>query len=149
MKFNISYKYPYLVSIFVSLLVLLYFAYKALIAYVIHKELYGGGIDVVISLRATIAFIMLFLILLQIQFLKIKDLKSHRLILMGIFIVWSSIFVIISIISIQEIYFLLITFFSSVFTLLSLFSLKNQIKEERNTLTEKEIYLLQKLAKKK
>ena len=148
MKFNISYKYPYLVSIFVSLLVLLYFAYKALIAYVIHKELYGGGIDVVISLRATIAFIMLFLILLQIQFLKIKDLKSHRLILMGIFIVWSSIFVIISIISIQEIYFLLITFFSSVFTLLSLFSLKNQIKEERNTLTEKEIYLLQKLAKK-
>ena len=149
MKFNISYKYPYLVSIFVSLLVLLYFAYKALIAYVIHKELYGGGIDVVISLRATIAFIMLFLILLQIQFLKIKDLKSHRLILMGIFIVWSSIFVITSIISIQEIYFLLITFFSSVFTLLSLFSLKNQIKEERNTLTEKEIYLLQKLAKKK
>ena len=149
MKFNISYKYPYLVSIFVSLLVLLYFAYKALIAYVIHKELYGGGIDVVISLRATIAFIMLFLILLQIQFLKIKDLKSHRLILMGIFIVWSSIFVIISIISIQEIYFLLITFFSSVFTLLSLFSVKNQIKEERNTLTEKEIYLLQKLAKKK
>ena len=149
MKFNISYKYPYLVSIFVSLLVLLYFAYKALIAYVIHKELYGGGIDVVISLRATIAFIMLFLILLQIQFLKIKDLKSHRLILMGIFIVWSSIFVIISIISIQEIYFLLITFFSSVFTLLSLFSLKNQIKEERNTLTEKEIYLLQKQEKKK
>ena len=33
--------------------------------------------------------------------------------------------------------------------LLSLFSLREQIKEERNTLSEKEIYLLQQLAKKK
>ena len=149
MRFNINFKYPYLVSILVSLLILFYFAYKAVIAYLIHKELYGGGIDVVISLRATIAGIMLFLILLQIQFLKIKDLKSHKFILTGIFIVWSSLIIITSIISLKEIKFLIILIFPTIFTLLSIISLKYQIKEERNTLTEKEIYLLQKLAKKK
>ena len=49
----------------------------------------------------------------------------------------------------HEILFLIITFITSVLILLSLLSLSEQIKEERNTLTEKEIYLLQQLAKKK
>ena len=93
--------------------------------------------------------IMLFFILLQIQFLKIKDLKSHKTIMIGIFIVWTAIFIIVTLIAPKEIYFLLLTFLTSIFTLLSLISLKDQINEERNTLTEKEIYLLQKLAKKK
>ena len=48
-----------------------------------------------------------------------------------------------------SILFLIITFLTAVLTLLSLLSLREQIKEERNTLTEKEIYLLQQLAKKK
>ena len=81
MKLNINYKFTYLVSILASLMILIYFAYKGVIAYLIHKELYGGGIDVVISLRGTISAIMLFLILLQIQFLKIKDLNSHKTII--------------------------------------------------------------------
>ncbi len=149
MKININIKYPYLLSILTSLIILIYFAYKATIAYLIHKELYGGGIDVVISLRGTVAMIMLFFILLQIQFLKIKDLKSHKTIMIGIFIVWTAIFIIVTLIAPKEIYFLLLTFLTSIFTLLSLISLKDQINEERNTLTEKEIYLLQKLAKKK
>ena len=149
MKININIKYPYLLSILTSLIILIYFAYKATIAYLIHKELYGGGIDVVISLRGTVAMIMLFFILLQIQFLKTKDLKSHKTIMIGIFIVWTAIFIIVTLIAPKEIYFLLLTFLTSIFTLLSLISLKDQINEERNTLTEKEIYLLQKLAKKK
>ncbi len=149
MKININIKYPYLLSILTSLIILIYFAYKATIAYLIHKELYGGGIDVVISLRGTVSMIMLFFILLQIQFLKIKDLKSHKTIMIGIFIVWTAIFIIVTLIAPKEIYFLLLTFLTSIFTLLSLISLKDQINEERNTLTEKEIYLLQKLAKKK
>ena len=44
---------------------------------------------------------------------------------------------------------MIITAIVSCFTLLTLFSLENQIKEQKNTLTEKEIYLLQQLAKKK
>ena len=49
----------------------------------------------------------------------------------------------------EEILFLIITFLTAVLILLNLLSLREQIKEERNTLTEKEIYLLQQLAKKK
>ena len=149
MKLKIKFKYSYLISILTSFIILCYFAYKGIIAYLIHKELYGGGVDVVITLRGIISFIMLFFIFLQIQFLKIKDLKSQKKILSGIFIIWTSIFFSTFAVSRDEILFLIITFLTSVLILLSLLSLREQIKEERNTLTEKEIYLLQQLAKKK
>ena len=84
-----------------------------------------------------------------IQFIKIPDLKSHRTILRGVFVGWTSVFVILLIINLSSIYFLIITGFVSFFSLLTLFSLEDEIKEEKNTLTEKEIYLLQQLAKKK
>ena len=92
MKLNIKFKYSYLTSILTSFIILCYFAYKGIIAYLIHKELYGGGVDIVITLRGIISSIMLFFIGLQIQFLKIKDLKSQKKILSGIFVVWTSIF---------------------------------------------------------
>ena len=149
MKIKVNYKHSYLVSILLSFLVSIYFAYKGIIAYLIHKELYGGGIDVVISLRATVSGILLFAILLQIQFLRIKDLKSHNTILRSLFIVWTTIFVTIVIVSPKEIYFLGIAFLASILILISIFNLKEQINEEKNSLTEKEIYLLQQLAKKK
>ena len=149
MKLKIKFEYSYLISIIISFVILCYFAYKGMIAYLIHKELYGGGVDVVITLRGIISLIMFFFIVLQIQFLKINDLKSQKKILSGIFVVWTSIFFSTIIVSKEEILFLIITFITSVLILLSLFSLSEQIKEERNTLTEKEIYLLQQLAKKK
>ena len=149
MKLNISFKYSYFISILTSFVILCYFAYKGMIAYLIHKELYGGGVDVVITLRGIISLIMLFFIVLQIQFLKIKDLKSQKKILSGIFVVWTSIFFATIIVSRGEILFLIVTFLTSVLMFLSILSLREQIKEERNTLTEKEIYLLQQLAKKK
>ena len=67
----------------------------------------------------------------------------------GIFVIWISIFFSTIIVTREEILFLIITFLTSLLVLLSLFSLREQIKEERNTLSEKEIYLLQQLAKKK
>ena len=149
MKLVIKFKYAYFFSIIVSLIIMSYFAYKGVIAYLIHRELYGGGIDVVISLRVIISFIMFFFIVLQIQFLKIKDLKSHKIILIGIFVVWTAIFLTTFLVSKEDIYFLILTFLASVITFLCLYSLKYQIEEERNSLTEKEIYLLQQLAKKK
>ena len=149
MKLKIKFKYSYFISITISFFILCYFAYKGIIAYLIHKELYGGGVDVVITLRGIISLIMLFFIVLQIQFLKIKDLKSQKKILSGILVVWTSIFFSTVIVSREEILFLIITFITSILILLSLLSLSEQIKEERNTLTEKEIYLLQQLAKKK
>ena len=151
MKLNIKIKpkISYFISIIVSFVILVYFAYKGVVAYLIHKELYGGGLDTLVLLRASISGIMLLLIILFYQFIKIPDLKSHRTIIRGIFIGWTSVFVILIIVNLSSIYFVILTASVSFFSLLTLFSLEDQIKEEKNTLTDKEIYLLQQLAKKK
>jgi len=148
-KLNIKPKVAYLASIFSASIILLFFFYKAVIAYLIHRELYGGGLDTLVLLRASIAGIMFLLILLFIQFMKINDLKSQRTILRGIFIGWTSVFISLIITNLSSIYFIFLTGISSIFILITLFSLVDQIKEEKNTLTDKEIYLLQKLANKK
>tara|TARA_B100002052_G_scaffold234906_1_gene218085 strand:+ start:111 stop:566 length:456 start_codon:yes stop_codon:yes gene_type:complete len=148
-KVNIKPKIAYLASIFTAIIILLFFSYKAVIAYLIHRELYGGGLDTLVLLRASISGIMLLLILLFIQFIKINDLKSQRTILRGIFIGWTSTFIAMIILKLSSIYFILLIGFLSLTILVTLFSLEGQIKEEKNTLTDKEIYLLQKLAKKK
>ena len=148
-KINLKPKIAYLTSIFTAIIILLFFSYKAVIAYLIHRELYGGGLDTLVLLRASIAGIMLLLILLFIQFMKINDLKSQRTILRGIFIGWTSVFVAMIVLKLSSIYFIFLTGLSSLIILVTLFSLVDQIKEEKNTLTDKEIYLLQKLAKKK
>ena len=148
-KITIKPKISYYVSIFVSSIILIYFAYKGIVAYIIHRELYGGGLDTLVLLRASISGIMLLLILLFVQFIKITDLKSQRTILRGIFIGWTTVFTILIIVNLSSIYFTLLTGFVSFFSLITLFSLEDQIKEEKNTLSEKEIYLLQQLAKKK
>tara|TARA_Y100000768_G_scaffold318579_1_gene254037 strand:- start:759 stop:1214 length:456 start_codon:yes stop_codon:yes gene_type:complete len=149
LKIKIKPKISYYVSIIVSAVILFYFAYKGIVAYIIHKELYGGGLDTLVLLRASISGIMMLLILLFIQFIKIPDLKSHRMILRGIFVGWTSVFIILIIINLSSIYFVILTGLVSLFSLINLFSLEDQIKEAKNTLTEKEIYLLQQLAKKK
>ena len=148
-KLKINPKVAYLASICASLIILFFFSYKAVIAYLIHRELYGGGLDTLVLLRASIAGIMFLLILLFIQFMKINDLKSQRTILRGIFIGWTSVFIALIVINLSSIYFILLTGLSSLIILVTLFSLIDQIKEEKNTLTDKEIYLLQKLSKKK
>ena len=148
-KITIKPKISYYVSIFVSSIILIYFAYKGIVAYIIHRELYGGGLDTLVLLRASISGIMLLLIFLFVQFIKITDLQSQRTILRGIFIGWTTVFTILIIVNLSSIYFTLLTGFVSFFSLITLFSLEDQIKEEKNTLSEKEIYLLQQLAKKK
>ena len=148
-KLNIKPKVAYLTSTFTALIILLFFFYKAVVAYLIHKELYGGGLDILVLLRLSIAGIMFLLILLFFQFTKINDLKSQRTILRGIFIGWTSVFIALTIMKISSIYFIFLIGITSLIILLTLFSLVDQIKEEKNTLTDKEIYLLQKLVKKK
>ena len=63
-KLNLKPKFAYLVSIFTTLIIFIFFSYKALVAYLIHRELYGGGLDILVLLRASIAGIMFLLILL-------------------------------------------------------------------------------------
>jgi asparagine N-glycosylation enzyme membrane subunit Stt3 len=105
--------------------------------------------DVLVSLRAALAGIMFLLIVLFFQFIKIKDLKSQRTILRGIFVGWSSLFIILIIVNPSLIYFIVLSGIAGIVNLIALFSLVDLIKEERNTLTDKEIYLLQQLANKK
>ena len=147
-KIKIKPRVAYLISICTALIILFFYSYKALIAYLIHKELYGGGLDTLVLLRISIVGIMFLLILLFIRFIKITDLKSQRTILRGMFIGWTSVFLALLVMQLSSIYFIFLTGISSLITLLTLFSLVDQIKEERNTLSDKEIYLLQKLAKK-
>ncbi len=146
---NIPPKISYIISSLTSLIFVIYFAYKGLIAYLIHKELYGGGIDALVALRFTLCGVMIFLIFLFIQFMKLKDLKSQRTILNGIFIGWTSIFIITILLFSSSLYFIILTGLASIISLISSLSLIDRIKEEKNTLTDKEIYLLQKLANKK
>ena len=59
---NIPPRVSYILSSLTSLVFVIYFAYKGLIAYLIHKELYGGGIDALVALRFTLCGVMIFLI---------------------------------------------------------------------------------------
>ena len=92
-------KYSYYLSIFISLIFLFFFAYKGVVAYLIHRELYGGGLDTLVLLRGSISGIMFLLVLLFFQFIKIPDLKSHRTILRGVFIGWTCTFLVIAIVN--------------------------------------------------
>ena len=148
-KLSVNPKYSYYASILFFSICLIFFAYKGIVAYLIHKELSGGGLDTLVLLRGSISGIMLLLIILFVQFLKIPDLKSHRIILRALFIGWCSVFIILISLNLSSIFFVIFTGFVSLFSLITLLGLEDQIKEQKNTLTEKEIYLLQQLAKKK
>ena len=131
-KINIKPRISYYVSILVSSVILFYFAYKTVIAYLIHRELYGGGLDTLVLLRASISGIMLLLILLFIQFIKIPDLKSHRAILRGVFIGWTSVFVILIIVNLSTIYFIILTGLVSFFSLMYAVNKETNIFSKRN-----------------
>ena len=148
-KIKVLPKYAYLISSVIAFIFFCFFAHKAFVAYLIHKELYGDGMDVLVSLRVALAGIMFLLIVIFFQFIKIKDLQSQRTILRGIFIGWSSLFIVLIILNLNLIHFIIFSGIAALINLISLFSLVDLIKEERNTLTDKEIYLLQKLANKK
>ena len=105
--------------------------------------------DVLVSLRAALACVMLLLIVFFFQFIKIKDLISQRTIIRGIFIGWSSLFIILIIVNTSLISFIVLSGIAGIVNLIALFSLVDLIKEDRNSLTDKEIFLLQQLASKK
>ena len=113
-------KASYILSSFTSLIFLIFFAYTGLIAYLIHKELYGGGIDALVALRFTLSGVMAFLIFLFIQFMKLKDLKSQKIILNGVFIGWTSIFIITILLFPGSIYFIILTGITSAVSLVAM-----------------------------
>ena len=148
-KFIIPSKISFIVSAIVSTILSIYFIYKGFLAYVIHKELYGGGLDALVASRWSLAGMLIFLTFLFLFFMRIKDLKSQKTILTGIFIGWTSICIVLIIVNPESYYFIALTGIASLITILSSMGLISKIHEEKHQLTEKEIYLLKQLAKKK
>jgi len=148
-KLKISPKIAFIISALVSMILSIYFIYKGFIAYVIHKEFFGGGIDALVASRWSLSGMLIFLAFLFFFFMRIKDLKSQKTILTGIFIGWASICITLIIVTPSSYYFIILTGIASLINFISSKGLVKKINEEKHQLTEKEIYLLQQLAKKK
>ena len=108
----------------------------------------GNTSDVSIILWFVIAGILSLITFMFLFFLKIKDLKSQKIILYSVTIFWIIVSFSLVLISKLTFYPYLITILTSLFCFLAIKNLKIEIITELNKkgLTEKEIYLLQKLA---
>jgi hypothetical protein len=154
-KLNISSKLSFIISSIVSIIFVSYFAYKGFMVYFIQKAMDdtfvgGSSSDITVTLWFAISGVMALSMFLFFQFTKIKDLKSQRTIQKGIFIGWAVITLAMIIFIPSYIYFIILTIIASVVSLISSITLKHKIiedlKNKKETLSEKEIYLLQKLA---
>ena len=154
-KLKISSKISFIISSLVSLIFVTYFTYKGFMVYFVQKAMddtfIGGSTsDITVTLWFAIAGTMALSMFLFFQFTKIKDLNSQRTIQKGIFVGWTIITVAMIIFIPVYIYFIFLTILASLVSLLSSITLRDQIAEElknkKENLSEKEIYLLQKLA---
>ena len=154
-KLKISSKLSFIISSLVSLIFVTYFTYKGFMVYFVQKAMddtfIGGSTsDITVTLWFAIAGTMALSMFLFFQFTKIKDLNSQRTIQKGIFVGWTIITVAMIIFIPVYIYFIFLTILASLVSLLSSITLRDQIAEElknkKENLSEKEIYLLQKLA---
>ena len=154
-KIKISSKISFLISSITSIIFVSFFSYKGFMVYFVQKAMddtfVGGNTsDITVTLWFGISIIMALSMLLFFQFTKIKDLNSQRIIQKGIFFGWSIITITMITFTPSYIYFILITLVASMLSIFSSITLKVKIEEDlkskKETLTEKEIYLLQKLA---
>jgi hypothetical protein len=154
-KLRISSKLSFIFSSITSMIFVGYFGYKGFMVYFVQKAMddtfIGGSTsDITVTLWFAIMGTMALSMFLFFQFIRIKDLKSQMTILKGVFIGWAIISVALIIFIPTYIYFILLTSLASIASLLSSITVKHEITEElirkKETLSEKEIYLLQKLA---
>ena len=154
-KIRISSKISFIFSSITSMIFVGYFGYKGFMVYFVQKAMddtfIGGSTsDITVTLWFAIMGTMALSMFLFFQFIKIKDLKSQMTILKGVFIGWAIISVALITFIPTYIYFILLTSMASIASLLSSITVKHEITDElirkKETLSEKEIYLLQKLA---
>ena len=150
---KISTKSILLISALTSLFFLIYSSYKGTILYFVNKALddtfVGGSTsDISIYLWFTISGILILITLMFLFFLKIKDLKSQKIIVAGLTVFWITISIFLVLISLSNFWISLITLTVGVLAFVAKKNLKKTIIAELNKkgLTDKEIYLLQKLA---
>ena len=154
-KLKISSKVSFIISSIISIIFVLYFSYKGFVVYFVQKAMDdtfvgGSSSDITVTLWFAIAGVMGLSMFLFFQFTKIKDLNSQRTIQKGIFFGWTVITIAMIIFIPTYVYFIILTIIASIVSLLSSITLKDKIAEDlknkKESLSEKEIYLLQKLA---
>ena len=143
---NIPSKLSFIISSITSIIFVTYFSYKGFMVYFVQKAMDdtfvgGSSSDITVTLWFAISGVMGLSMFLFFQFTKIKDLNSQRTIQRGIFIGWASIAIAMIVFIPSYIYFIILTIIASIVSLLSSITLN-----KKETLSEKEIYLLQKLA---
>ena len=128
----------------------MYFVYKGFMVYFVKMAMDdtfigGSSSDITVTLWFAVAATMALSMFLFFQFIKIKDLKSQRTILKGMFIGWAIICASLIFFIPNYISFILLTALSSIVSLILSITVKEKIIEELNkkeTLSEKEVYLL-------
>ena len=150
---KISTKSILLISALTSSFFLIYTSYKGIILYFVNEALEdtfvgGSTSDISIVLWFVLSGILILLTLMFLFFIKIKDLKSQKIIVIGLTFFWVSISFFSIFVSFSNLWITLITVIISVISLFAIKNLKKEIVNELNKkgLTDKEIYLLQKLA---
>ena len=142
-----------LISAVVSSFFLIFTLYKGIILYFVNEALEdtfvgGSTSDISIVLWFVLSGILMLLTLMFLFFIKIKDLKSQKIIVIGLTFFWVSISFFSIFVSFSNLWITLIAVIISVISLFAIKNLKKEIVNELNKkgLTDKEIYLLQKLA---
>ena len=150
---KISTKLILLISALTSSVFLIYASYKGIILYFVNEALEdtfvgGSASDISIFLWFTISGILMLVTLMFLFFLKIKDLKSQKIIVISLTIFWITISIFLTLINFSNFWISLITLTVGILSFLAVKNLKKTIIAELNKkgLTDKEIYLLQKLA---
>ena len=150
---KISTKLILLISALTSSFFLIYASYKGIILYFVKEALEdtfvgGSTSDISIYLWFTISGILILITLMFLFFTKIKDLKSQKIIVTSLTVFWITISIFLILLNLSNFWISLITLTVGILSFLAMKNLKKIIIAELNKkgLTDKEIYLLQKLA---
>ena len=142
-----------LISALTTLAFLIYALYKGIILYFVNEALEdtfvgGNTSNISIILWFIISGILMLISSMFLFFLKIKDLKSQKIIVIGLIFFWFTISFFSIFVTFSNLWITLLTSSIGIISFLASKNLKKEIIAELNKkgLTEKEIYLLQKLA---
>ena len=142
-----------LISALTTSAFLIYALYKGIILYFVNEALEdtfvgGSTSDISIILWFIISGILMLITSMFLFFLKIKDLKSQKIIVIGLIFFWFTVSFFSIFVAFSNLWITLLTSSIGIISFLASKNLKKEIIAELNKkgLTEKEIYLLQKLA---
>ncbi|WP_440634632.1 hypothetical protein [Candidatus Pelagibacter sp. HIMB1746] len=142
-----------IISALITSAFLIYALYKGIILYFVNEALEdtfvgGSTSDISIILWFIISGILMLITLMFLFFLKIKDLKSQKIIVIGLIFFWFTVSFFSIFVTFSNLLITLLTSSIGIISFLASKNLKKEIIAELNKkgLTEKEIYLLQKLA---